>query len=118
MALEWQSKGTVVTVGSEIKTKLYPDGASGTYVVCTVKHADGALKGKTYFAQRTLKNKDGVTKPNVTVGQEVQLYNSLSDDNNTIFSSISAGAQVDDIAELLALANAGKAQEIAEQAMS
>lgn len=118
MAREWQSKGTVVTVGSEVKTKMYPDGTTGTFVACTVKHADGALQGKTYFAQRTLKNKDGVVKPNVKVGQEVQLYNQLSDDGKNIFTSISAGAQVDEITDLLALVNAPAQAEIAEQAMS
>jgi hypothetical protein len=111
---EWQSNGTVLTVGSEIKTK--ENGAK--FVVCTVQHKDGALAGKSYFAQRTLINKDGVAKEPVKVGDEVQLYNQISDDNRNIFTSISKGANVDDIAELLGLANAGAQAEIAGQSMA
>lgn len=114
MANEFQSKGTVLTVGTEVKEKTN----GGTYVVCTVKHLDGPLAGRTYFAQRTLKNQNGDEKSNVAVGDEVQLYSEVSPDGKTIFTSISKGNNVDDISELLALANAGKAAEIAEQAMS
>lgn len=114
MAREWQSKGKVISVGSEVKTK----SNGGTFVVCTVAHFDGALAGKTYFAQRTLSNAEGVSKEMVHVGDEVQLYNSISDDGRNIFTSISKGANVDDIAELLGLANAGVQNEIAGQSMA
>lgn len=113
MANEFQSQGIVKSVSTEVKTK--ENGA--TFVVCTVLHTSGPLKGKTHFAQRTLKNKEGVEKSNVAVGDEVQLYSQIPDDGKNIFTSISKGNNVDDISELLALANAGKAQEIAEQAM-
>lgn len=114
MAREWQSNGTVLTVSSEVKTK----SSGATFVVCTVMHKDGALAGKSYFAQRTLTNAEGVSKENVKVGDSVQLYNSISDDGRNIFTSISKGAQVDDIAGLLALANAGAQNEIVEQSMA
>jgi len=114
MAREWQSKGKVLSVGTEIKTK----SNGGTFVVCTVMHQDGLLAGKSYFAQRTLTNAEGVSKDNVAVGDEVQLYNSISDDNRNIFTSISKGANVDDIAELLSLANANAQNEIAGQSMA
>lgn len=111
---EWQSQGTVLTVGTEVKTK----SNGGTFVVCTVMHKDGALAGKKFFAQRTLTNKDGVAKENVKVGDEVTLYNEISADNRNILSSISKGNNVDDIAELLGLANAGAQAEIASQSMA
>lgn len=112
--MEFQSKGLVVSVGTEIKTK----SSGATFVVCTVKHLDGALKGRTYFAQRTLKNAKEEVKENVKVGDEVTLYNEISADQKNIFTSISKGNNVDDIAELLKLANAGVAEEIATQAMA
>ena len=114
MSREFQSKGVVKSVGTEIKTK--ENGA--TFVVCTVLHTDGLIKGRTHFAQRTLKNKDGVEKSNVAVGDEVQLYNQITDDGKNIFTSISKGNNVDDLSDLLALVGESKAEEIAEQAMS
>jgi phosphoribosylformimino-5-aminoimidazole carboxamide ribonucleotide (ProFAR) isomerase len=111
---EWQSNGKVLSVGTEVKTKV----SGATYAVCTVMHQDGLLKGKSYFAQRTLKNAQGVIKEGVKVGDDVQLYNQISDDGRNIFTSISKGANVDDIAELLGLANANAQTEIASQSMA
>lgn len=115
-AREFQSKGVVVTVGTEIKTKTFSNGGTGTYVACTVKHTDGPMKGMTYFAQRTLTNSEGQTKENVKVGEEVGLYNRISDDNKTVFSAISKGAQVDNIEDIMASLLAGV--EVDTQAIS
>lgn len=114
--MEFQSKGKVTSVGEVLKTK--ENGA--TFVVCTVMHSDGPLAGKTYFAQRTLKNKDGVEKTPVQVGEEVQLYSQVVDgaQGRNIFTSISKGNNVDDLAGLLALAGNVQAEEIATQAIS
>ena len=109
MSQEFESRGKVVTVKAEIKTKSYTDAkgnvTNGEYIVCTVLHTTGPIKGTTYFAQRTLLNKEGVRKSPVNVGDEVTLYNRVMEDANgkNLFSTISAGAQVDNIDDIFAM---------------
>ena len=60
-------KAIVVTVSDLVKTK---SNNVSEYCVWTVKVLEGSLKGKTYFAQRTLTDKAGNAKSPVRVGQE------------------------------------------------
>jgi hypothetical protein len=108
--MEFQSKAIVATVSDEVRTK--ENGA--TFVKCTVKHIDGPLAGKTFFANRTLKNAQGEEKSTVKPGDEILCYNRVVD--NQIYSDISTGTAVDNLADLLALVNKTTVESPAEAA--
>ena len=114
MSKEFQTNAKVLTVSNEIKVK--ESGAK--FQKCTVEHLDGVLKGKKFFANRTVVNAQGDEKDPVKVGDTVLVYNTISDDGKNLFSEISLGSQVDELTDLLALVGESKAEEIAEQAMS
>lgn len=97
--MEFQSKGIVETVSEDIRTKTN----GGEFQKCTVKHLDGLFAGKTFFANRTIKNADDTKKAPIVKDQEVTLYNRI--DGDQIYSEISTSAPVASVAELLALAN-------------
>ena len=97
--MQKEFKAVVETVSDVVKTKKNDSGS--TYNVCTVKFLDGSLQGKTYFAQRTLTNKDGVEKKPVTKGQEVLVYLSLVD-NKPFFEISSSSSNVDSADDIMA----------------
>jgi len=51
--------------------KTRADGSQSPYALCSAKITEGPLKGKSVWAQRTLENRDGVAKDNVTKGDDV-----------------------------------------------
>jgi hypothetical protein len=91
--MQTEFKAVVVEVSDEVKSK----SNGSTYNVCTVKFLDGNLQGKTYFAQRTLLNKDGVSKKPVNENQEVLVYLQIVD--NKPFFEISSGSNSVDSAD-------------------
>lgn len=94
--MQKEFKAVVETVSDVVKTK----SNGSTYNVCTVKFLDGKLQGKTYFAQRTLLNKDGVEKTAVNEKQEVRVYLQIVD--NKPFFEISTGSSVDSADDIMA----------------
>lgn len=107
--MEFTSTGIITSLGSELKTK--NNEKKSTFRTHTVKHTDGPLAGKTFFAQRTLSTTneagEAVTKEDVKVGQEVTLYNQVVD--GKIYTQISTGVAVANEAELLNLVMASQA---------
>jgi len=97
--MEKQFQAKVVTVSDVVKTK---KNSISTFNVCTVEFTDGALKGKKYFAQRTLTDKLGNRKNPVSVGQDVTVYLSVVDDKP--FFEIGTGSgSVDSADDIMAL---------------
>ena len=94
MSNETQSfKATILTISDEIKTK-----SNGKqFQVCTVKFLDGAIKGKTYFAQRTI----GADKALIAVNQEVTCYMTISEGKP--FFEVSTSSSVDNAEDLMSL---------------
>lgn len=119
--MEFESKAVVVTVSSEVKNKMKDGAPTGAkFVKCTVKHLDGVLAGKTFFANRTIVSKNQETgelkpKDNVKVGQEVIAHNRVQDGN--MFTELSTASAVDNIEDILALVNAN-ADQVAQDALS
>lgn len=95
--MQTEFKAVVETVSDVVKTK----SNGSTYNVCIVKFIDGKLQGKTYFAQRTLVNKDGVEKKAVTEKQEVLVYLQIVD-NKPFFEISTGGTSVDSADDIMA----------------
>jgi hypothetical protein len=86
-------KAEIVSVSDVVKTK-----SNGKqYAVAVVRFTEGPIRGKEYFAQRTL----GADKSNIRVGQSVTCYMSVA--NGNPFFEISTGANVCDTDELKGL---------------
>jgi hypothetical protein len=94
--MEFQSKAIVVTSSEEVRLK--SNGAA--FQKCTVKHIDGPLAGEVFFANRTLKNAEGVEKSAVEPGQEVLCYNRYID--GVLYSDLSTSVGVSDMGTIAA----------------
>jgi hypothetical protein len=95
---EFVSNGIIKTVSSNVKTK---DNGVSMFVKCTVEHLDGDVAGKIFFANRSIRNKDGEDRETVEVGQKVKLFNTVKD--GKIFTEVSTGVTVDSLESLLAM---------------
>ena len=112
-------KAKVVSIVEGTKTK----SNGGEVQLCQTLITEGPLKGLTVLAQRTIKNAEGVSKPSVSVNQEVTLYHSQLESTtnpgtmqNFFEVSTGLGATQDDINARLALAvSAATANTLAEQ---
>ncbi len=89
--MEFTTTAQVITVSSEIREK----SNGNTFQKCVVEHLDGKLKGKRFFANRTL----GEDKPEVSVNDKVTCYNRVED--GQLYSEISLSAPVDNLEDIL-----------------
>lgn len=114
-------KAKIVSVSAEIKTK----SNGGQTQLCQALITEGPLKGLTVLSSRTIRNAEGVDKPAVTPGQEVQLYHTQLESTtnpgtmqNFFEVSTGLGASQDDInARLAAAMGVNNVNALAEQAV-
>lgn len=88
-------RATIVDINDEIRSK-----SNGKeFQLCRVQFTDGVLKGKTYFANRTL----GVDKNPITVGQDILAYLTVVEDKPFFEISTSVVDDADEIMGLLGM---------------
>jgi len=110
---------TVITTDKEgnelVKTRA--NGDKAPYALCGVRFMDGPLKGKSTWAQRTLLNREGVVKDNVTKGDEVFVIPTVIDteDGKRAFFEVSTSVNATDDELLAMLGETVEQNEDAEQ---
>ena len=97
--MEKEFQAVVLTTSDVVKTK---KNSISTFNVCTVEFLEGSLKGKKYFAQRTLTDKNGNRKNPVSQGDKVICYVSIVD-NKPFFEIGTGGGSVDSADDIMAL---------------
>lgn len=116
-------KAIVRTVGTELKSKVYDNGATGQYITCTVEFNDPSspFHGKKWFANRTLVNKLGSIKPSVEVGEEVTAHirKDMYNGEVSLLADIAKlGIEVDSIEDILSGLSAVSDEAVKAQALA
>ena len=116
-------KAIVRTVGTELKSKVYDNGATGQYITCTVEFNDprSPFHGKKWFANRTLVNKIGSSKSSVKVGEEVTTYirKGMYNGEVSLLADIAKlGTEVDSIEDILSGLSAVSDEAVKAQALA